>query len=66
MARTRAVKVLDFACRTEAGTANCERFVEMLGLKTLFPLFMGKVGHDIACILTPGGIQEAAQHSPNI
>jgi hypothetical protein len=29
--------------RTEAGTGNSERFVEMLGLKTLFSLFMGKV-----------------------
>jgi beta-catenin-like protein 1 len=43
LARSGAVKVLDYAMRTDAGTANCERFVEMLGLKTFFSLFMGKV-----------------------
>lgn len=42
MARIRAVKVLDYAMSTSAGTANCYRFVESLGLKTLFPMFMGK------------------------
>jgi hypothetical protein len=25
------------------GSANCEKFVEVLGLKTFFPAFMGKV-----------------------
>jgi beta-catenin-like protein 1 len=44
MARIRAVKVLDYAMSTSAGTANCYRFVESFGLKTLFPMFMGKVG----------------------
>jgi beta-catenin-like protein 1 len=43
MARIRAVKVLDYALSTPAGTANCYRFVESLGLKTLFPMFMRKV-----------------------
>lgn len=43
MARIRAVKVLDYAMSTSAGTANCYRFVESLGLKTLFPMFMRKV-----------------------
>ncbi|CAO3683939.1 unnamed protein product [Umbelopsis vinacea] len=42
MARIRAVKVLDYALSTPAGTANCYRFVESLGLKTLFPMFMRK------------------------
>jgi beta-catenin-like protein 1 len=38
------LKVLDYALQTEAGSKSCERFVEMLGLKTLFSFFMGKVG----------------------
>ncbi|CAO3675622.1 unnamed protein product [Umbelopsis ramanniana] len=42
MARIRAVKVLDYAMSTSAGTANCYRFVESFGLKTLFPMFMRK------------------------
>ena len=29
--------------QTDEGTGNCERFVEMLGLKTFFSAFMGKV-----------------------
>jgi beta-catenin-like protein 1 len=29
--------------QSEAGAANCEKFVEVLGLKTFFPAFMGKV-----------------------
>ncbi|KAI1321301.1 hypothetical protein EDD11_006638 [Mortierella claussenii] len=39
MARIRAVKVLDYAMSTKAGTANCLRFVEIMGLKTLFSIF---------------------------
>ncbi|KAG0259453.1 hypothetical protein BG011_002617 [Mortierella polycephala] len=42
MARIRAVKVLDFAMSTKAGTANCLRFVEIMGLKTLFSIFSRK------------------------
>ncbi|BEJ16975.1 hypothetical protein CspHIS471_0603760 [Cutaneotrichosporon sp. HIS471] len=38
----RALKVLDYALQSEAGSNSCERFVEMLGLKTLFSFFMGK------------------------
>lgn len=45
MARTRSIKVLDFAMSAEGeGAATCALFVEALGLKTLFPAFMGKVG----------------------
>jgi hypothetical protein len=40
MARTRSIKVLDHALATEAGTDACVRFVEALGLKTLFSAFM--------------------------
>ncbi len=43
LAKTRAIKVLDFALQTNEGTENCLRFVEALGLKTLFAAFMGKV-----------------------
>ncbi|KAI0375631.1 DUF1716-domain-containing protein [Pilatotrama ljubarskyi] len=44
-ARSRAIKVLDYAMSGPAGTAACETFVEALGLKTLFSSFMGgKVG----------------------
>ncbi|KAF9931991.1 hypothetical protein FBU30_009170 [Linnemannia zychae] len=39
MARIRAVKVLDYAMSTKAGTANCLRFVEIKGLGTLFSIF---------------------------
>ncbi|ORX34896.1 Catenin-beta-like protein [Kockovaella imperatae] len=44
LARTRAIKVLDYAMQSEDGAGNCERFVESLGLKTFFSAFMGKVG----------------------
>ena len=43
LARTRSIKVLDYAMQTDDGTGNCERFVESLGLKTFFSAFMGKV-----------------------
>ncbi|CAM0140299.1 hypothetical protein VKS41_002344 [Umbelopsis sp. WA50703] len=42
MSRIRAVKVLDYAISTPAGTGNCYRFVESFGLKTLFSMFMRK------------------------
>lgn len=41
--RSRAIKVLDHALSGVAGTANCETFVEALGLKTLFAAFMSRV-----------------------
>ncbi|KAH9943447.1 Catenin-beta-like protein [Epithele typhae] len=41
-ARSRAIKVLDYAMSGPAGTAACETFVEALGLKNLFSTFMGK------------------------
>jgi beta-catenin-like protein 1 len=44
LAKTRAIKVLDYALQSEDGSASCERFVEMLGLKSFFSTFMGKVG----------------------
>ncbi|WVN86043.1 uncharacterized protein L203_101201 [Cryptococcus depauperatus CBS 7841] len=42
LAKTRAIKVLDYALQSEDGCASCIRFVEALGLKTLFSAFMGK------------------------
>ncbi|EPQ28348.1 uncharacterized protein PFL1_04175 [Pseudozyma flocculosa PF-1] len=42
LARLRSIKVLDHALQGAAGADNCERFVECLGLKTLFSAFMGK------------------------
>ncbi|TFY68686.1 hypothetical protein EVJ58_g846 [Rhodofomes roseus] len=41
-AKSRSIKVLDYAMSGSAGTATCEVFVEALGLKTLFSAFMGK------------------------
>lgn len=42
MARIRAVKVLNYALNGEDARDRCIRFVDVAGLKTLFPLFMGK------------------------
>ncbi|WVQ85127.1 hypothetical protein IAT38_007292 [Cryptococcus sp. DSM 104549] len=42
LAKTRAIKVLNYALQGDAGSDSCERFVEALGLKTLFSAFMGK------------------------
>jgi beta-catenin-like protein 1 len=42
VARSRSIKVLDYAMSGSAGTPNCERFVDALGLKTLFAAFMNK------------------------
>lgn len=40
MSRESALKVLDYATTGPEGKANCDKFVEILGLRTLFPLFM--------------------------
>jgi beta-catenin-like protein 1 len=50
MARIRAVKVLNYAMSTKAGTANCLRFVEIMGLKTLFSIFSRNVRVHVACL----------------
>ncbi|KAI9336574.1 Catenin-beta-like protein [Obelidium mucronatum] len=42
MARMRALKVLSHAMTGEGGAECCHRFVDGLGLKTLFPIFMHK------------------------
>lgn len=43
LSSTRAIKTLDHAMQGTAGIDLCEKFVELLGLKTLFSAFMGKV-----------------------
>jgi len=53
MARTRSIKVLDFAMSAEGeGAETCALFVDALGLKTLFPAFMGKGGKKEAALTT--------------
>ena len=44
----RSIKVLDHAMSTPDGLSNCERFVEIFGLKSLFSAFMRKVNMDIS------------------
>jgi len=38
--RESALKVLDYATTGPEGKENCQKFVDILGLRTLFPLFM--------------------------
>ncbi|CAI5646714.1 unnamed protein product [Oreochromis niloticus] len=40
MSRTSALKVLDHGMIGPEGTDNCHKFVDILGLRTIFPLFM--------------------------
>ena len=40
MAHSRSLKVLDHAMSLPDGAANCERFIEALGLRSLFPSFL--------------------------
>lgn len=40
MSRTSALKVLDHAMIGPEGSDNCHKFVDILGLRTVFPLFM--------------------------
>ena len=40
MSRNSALKVIDHALCGKEGIENCEKFVEILGLRTIFPLFM--------------------------
>jgi len=38
--RESALKVLDYATTGPEGLENCQKFVDLLGLRTLFPIFM--------------------------
>lgn len=40
MSRTSALKVLDHGMIGPEGADNCHKFVDILGLRTIFPLFM--------------------------
>ena len=40
MSRTSALKVLDHAMIGPEGTDNCQKFVDILGLGRIFPLFI--------------------------
>ena len=57
LARAGALKALDFA--TTRAQANCERFVDQYGLKTIFAMFMGKCKVEIS--LGSQGIEAGTQ-----
>ena len=40
LSRNGALKVLDYACSGIDGRENCQKLVDILGLRTIFPLFM--------------------------
>jgi len=40
MSRRSALKVLDYSMQGQEGAENCQKFIEFLGLRCLFPLFM--------------------------
>lgn len=40
LSRNGALKVLDYACSGVDGKENCQKLVDILGLRTIFPLFM--------------------------
>ncbi|XP_029191088.1 beta-catenin-like protein 1 [Acropora millepora] len=40
LSRRSSLKVLDYAMQGGEGTENCSKFIEFLGLRSLFPLFM--------------------------
>ncbi|KAG8891004.1 hypothetical protein FRB98_000013 [Tulasnella sp. 332] len=60
LARSRSIKVLDYATSGVAGTASCEVFVDALGLKTLFSAFMGKVKKEKSALTTTSTGEDAS------
>jgi beta-catenin-like protein 1 len=40
MSRKSALKVLDYSMQGQEGIENCQKFIEFLGLRCLFPLFI--------------------------
>ena len=40
MSRCSAIKVLNHAMSGSEGADNCQKFIEILGLRSIFPLFM--------------------------
>ena len=45
MSRNCGIKVLNHAMTGVEGTDNCQKFVDILGLRTVFPLFMKTPKH---------------------
>ena len=45
MSRNSAIKVLNHAMLGPEGADNCQKFVDILGLRTVFPLFMKTPKH---------------------
>ncbi|GAA5864687.1 hypothetical protein JCM1840_002201 [Sporobolomyces johnsonii] len=62
LARTRALKCLSHALQSQKGAELCERFVECLGLKTLFATFMGKGGSSKKRLSAPSTSPETTEH----
>ena len=40
LSRLSAIKVLDHAMTGDEGADNCQKFVDILGLRSIFPVFM--------------------------
>ena len=40
LSRRSSLKVLDYSMQGVEGTENCSKFIEFLGLRSLFPLYM--------------------------
>lgn len=56
--RESALKVLDYATNGQEGKSNCVKFVEIMGLRTIFPLFMRTPPKDKRKDTTPGEHEE--------
>lgn len=61
LAKTRSIKVLDHALTGDSGSDACVRFVDQLGLKTLFPAFMGKVRRPLSLALGASAADTSTQ-----
>lgn len=59
MSRPSGLKVLAYAMTGEEGGENCSKFVEILGLRSLFPLFMKVmfVFFNLICIFSFVGVK---------
>ena len=51
LSRRSSLKVLDYSMQGAEGTENCSKFIEFLGLRSLFPLFMKASDCSYTCIL---------------
>jgi len=63
MSRTSALKVLAYAMTGEEGGDNCSKFVEILGLRSVFPLFMKAPKRNKK---TGNSVEEGEEHSCSI